>query len=365
MTVRIGIGAQVGVLGGPGTYARELIGALVQEGRHEYVVFTDRPEVFTGLDVRTVHVPLPTPYHQVSWDHWRLPALVAAERVDLYHGTKNLLPWRLAVRAVVTVHDLAVYACPETFAWQQRWHLRLFLPRSVASAARIVADSTHAAEDLRTRFRLTPARVAVVPLGVAPEFRDPPAPEAVEQLRAIHGLGERVVACVGTVQPRKHVERVIGAFVRSGVSRDGWQLAIAGRLRPGYAPPWLTSLPPGVRWLGPLPAHALRTLYGMSAIAVSASEYEGFGLTVCEAMASGCAVIAVANSSIPEVVGDAGVLVPRSDGTLLADALARLVADDGARAALGAAARARAAGFTWQETARRTRLVYEDVLGCA
>ena len=174
-----------------------------------------------------------------------------------------------------------------------------------------------------------------------------------------------MIACVGTVQPRKRVERVIEAFVRAGASTRGWQLAIAGRLRPGYAPPWLTTLPPGACWLGPLPAHALRALYATSAIAVSASEYEGFGLTVCEAMASGCAVIAVANSSIPEVVGDAGVLVARSDPALLADALARLVADGEARAALGAAARAQAAGFTWQETARRTRRVYEDVLGCA
>jgi glycosyltransferase involved in cell wall biosynthesis len=362
--VRIGIGAQVGTLGGPGTYARELVAALALENRHDYVVFTDRPDVFAELAVEAVHVPLPTPYHQLTWDHWRLPALVAAARVALYHGTKNLLPWRLPVPGVVTVHDLAVYACPDTFAWQQRWHLRLLLPRSVGSAARIIADSTHAGDDLRARFGLTAERVSVVPLGVAAAFREPAAAPAVEQLRSVHGLGEHVVACVGTVQPRKRVERVIEAFVRAGAAARGWELAIAGRLRPGYAPAWLAELPPGVRWLGPLPAHALRALYAAAAIAVSASEYEGFGLTVCEAMASGCAVVAVANSSIPEVVGDAGVLVARSDPALLAAALERLVTDADARVALGTAARARAARFTWEETARRTRAVYEEVLGC-
>jgi glycosyltransferase involved in cell wall biosynthesis len=362
--VRIGIGALVGVLGGPATYARELTAALARAGGHEYVVFTDRPEAFAGLGVRAVHVPLPTPYHQATWDHWALPALLAAERIDLYHGTKNVLPWRLPVPAVVTVHDLAVYACPETFAWQQRWHLRLLLPRSVARAARVIADSAHAREDLRRRFGLAAERVTDIPLGVAAAFHAAPAPGAVEQLRALHGLGERLVACVGTVQPRKRVDRVIEAFVRAGLFARGWQLAVAGRLRPGYAPPWLVTPPAGVRWLGPLPEHALRALYAAAEIGVSASEYEGFGLTVCEAMASGCAVVAVANSSIPEVVGEAGVLVARSDPELLAAALARLAAEPETRAALAAAARGRAARFTWEETARRTRTLYDEVLAC-
>ncbi len=354
----------VGVLGGPATYARELTAALARAGGHEYVVFTDQPEAFAGQRVTTVHVPLPTPYHQASWDHWRLPGLLVAHRVDLYHGTKNVLPWRVAVPAVVTIHDLAVYACPDTFAWQQRWHLRLLLPRSVRTARRVIADSAHARADLLARFGAAPALVTTIPLGVGAAFLAPPAAGAVDDLRARHRLGERLVVCVGTVQPRKRVERVIEAFVKTGAAAHGWQLAVAGRLRPGYAPPWLADLPPGVRWLGPLPDDALRALYGMAAIAVSASEYEGFGLTVCEAMASGCAVVAVATSSIPEVVGDAGVLVPRSDATLLAAALARLVAEPDTRAALGAAARARATGFTWEETARRTRAVYEEVLEC-
>jgi len=350
--VRIGIGALVGVLGGPATYARELVAALARAGKHDYVVFTDRPEAFTGLPVATVHVPLATPYHQVSWDHWRLPALLAAERVDLYHGTKNVLPWRLPVPAVVTIHDLAVYACPETFARAQRWHLRLLLPRSAAAAARIIADSQHARRDLLARFGLAPEQVTAIPLGAPAAFRGPARPGAVEELKSRHGLGERLVACVGTVQPRKHVERVIEAFLRSGAAAGGWELVIAGRRRPGYTPPWLTAAPRGVRWLGPLPDEALRALYAAAAIAVSASEYEGFGLTLCEAMASGCAVVAVANSSIPELVADAGVLVARSDADLLAAALTRLVAEPDTRAALGARAAARAATFTWEETAR-------------
>ena len=272
--MRIGVGALVGIVGGPATYARELVAALARLGGHDYVVFTDRPALFAAVDVERVHVPLATTYHQVTWDHARLPGLVAAHGVALYHGTKNVLPWRLGVPGVVTVHDLAVYTCPETFAWPQRLHFRLAVPPSVARAARVIADSEHARQDLVERFGLDPARVPVVPLAMPAAFGTAPPAEAVGDLRAHHGLGERLVACIGTIQPRKRVERVIDAFVRARAAERGWELAIAGRLRPGYAPAWLRALPPGVRWLGPLDDDALRALYAAAEIVMTASEYE-------------------------------------------------------------------------------------------
>src|SRR5207237_4860576 len=168
--VRSRLGAVAGSLGGPASYARQRVRARALAGGHEYVVFTDRPEAFDGLDVEVVHVPLPTPYHQLGWDHVRLPRLLAERRVDLYHGTKNVLPWRLPAAAVVTVHDLAVYACPETFAWPQRLHLRLSVPRSVARAARVIADSGHARGGLIARFALAPERVGAIPPGAVPTW---------------------------------------------------------------------------------------------------------------------------------------------------------------------------------------------------
>jgi glycosyltransferase involved in cell wall biosynthesis len=361
--VRIGIGALVGIVGGPATYARELVAALARLGGHEYVVFPDRPEQFDGVGVACVHVPLASTLHQVTWDHARLPSLLGARGIDLYHGTKNVLPWRLGMPGVVTVHDLAVYACPETFAWPQRLHFRLTVPSSVARAARVITDSRHAQGDLVARFGVDPTRVTVVPLAVPAGLATPPAPHEVAAVRERFGLGPRLIACVGTVQPRKHVERVIEAFTVAGGPARGWELVVAGRLRPGYRPPWLHALPPGVRWLGPLDDASLRALYAAAEVAMSASEYEGFGLTVLEAMASGCATIAPGLTSVPEVAGEAALLVPRSDARLLADALAQVLDDPAARAALAARGRRRAAEFTWEATARGTRRVYEEVAG--
>jgi glycosyltransferase involved in cell wall biosynthesis len=362
--VRIGLGALVGTTGGPATYARELVAALVADGRHEYVVFTDEPDVFGANDVRTVRVPLRTTYHQLSWDHARLPGLVARSGVALYHGTKNVLPWRLGVPGVVTVHDLAVYTHPATFALPQRWHFRLTVPSSVRRAARVIAVSEHTRHDLARCLGVDAARVTVVPNGVAEAYHAVADPARVDAWRARHGLGPALVACVGTVQPRKRVERVIDAFVQTALAARGWQLVLAGRLRPGYRPAWIETRPPGVVWLGEIPAADLPLLYAASAISVSASEYEGFGLTIAEAMASGSATIAVATSSIPEVVGDGALTVERSDAVVLAGALTRLADDPQARAALAARGRARARVFRWIETARRTRAVYDEVLGC-
>lgn len=362
MTMRIGIGAQLGIVGGPATYAAELARALASLGGHEYVVFTDRPDAFAGARVETVHVPLPTTYHQLTWDHVRLPRLLRRHGIALYHGTKGIRPFGCPVPAIVTVHDLAVYAMPETFAWPQRWHFRLCVPPSAARAAGVIAVSAHARGELIARFALAPDRVRVVPNGVAERFRVAPPADEVERVRARLGLGPSVIACVGTVQPRKRIERVIDAFARLDGRACGWELAIAGRLRPGQAPAWTATPPAGVRWLGPLDDETLRALYRIASIVVSASDYEGFGLTLGEGMASGAAVVAVAATSIPEVVGDAGLLVARADPALLAEALGRLVDDAGLRAELGRRGAARAARFTWEASARATRAVYDEVL---
>src|SRR5262249_48599010 len=156
-----------------------------------------------------------------------------------------------------------------TFARPQRWHLRVLVPRAVAMAARVIADSEHARADLLGRFALAPARVTAIPLGVSPSFLALPPAGAIEALRARHGLAGPLVAWVGTVQPRKHVERVVEAFARAGAAAHGWRLAIAGRLRPGHAPPWLDALPPGAHWLGPLADAEVRALYAAAEIVVS------------------------------------------------------------------------------------------------
>ncbi|MCK6555915.1 glycosyltransferase family 4 protein [Candidatus Binatia bacterium] len=357
--MRIGIGAILGTLGGPATYARALVTALAAiDSDHEYVVITDAPDTLgvQAPNVRCAVARLPTPFLQPVWDHLFVPIAVRRHRLDLYHGTKGILPVWTGCPAVVTVHDLAVYRQPETFAWLQRIHLRSHTPLAVRRAARVIADSESAKRDIRERFSVPDERVTVIPLAAAPIFG--PAPCADDaRIAAAMDLPARYVLYAGTIQPRKHVELLVDAF--GGVAHGDTALLIAGRARPGYQPAFLTRPPPGVRYLGPVGDAELAVLYRRADALFSLSGYEGFGLSLLEAMTSGCLVVAGRNSAVPEVVGDGGILLSEFTLPAVREALGRVLAGDPSLAVLRARGLERSRQYSWEATARRTLAVYE------
>ena len=364
--MKVAVGAVAGTLGGPATYAVELVKALVRAFPEDsYVVLTDRPESFDSF-VETRRVPLESAWMQPLWDHLRVPRVLARERFDLYHATKGALPRLAHPPSVVTVHDLASYVMPETFSLAQRIHLRWETPRAVARAAAIVVPSASTAADVERLFPAAVGKLRTIPEAAGANVRPVSAAE-VAAWRARHGLGESsgraLCGYLGTIQPRKNLELLVASFVRAAGDRD-WRLVLAGRLRPGYRPACLQSGDPRVVYIGPLPDEEVALFFGALRCMVSPSAYEGFGLTLIEAMACGCPVVALRNSSLPEVVGDGGVLVDAAEVSALAPAIERLMSDDAAGADMSRKGRARAARFSWREAALRTRTVYEEVAGC-
>jgi glycosyltransferase involved in cell wall biosynthesis len=356
--VRIAIGAIVRTLGGPATYAAELTAALAARRTPgiEYVVLTDGPEAFAGAAVEVERVALPTPYAQVLWDHLRIPVALRRVGADLYHGTKNTLPVLLPCPAVVTIHDLAVYQHPRSFSRLQRWHLRTHTPHAVHVARAVLTVSEHAAADLHARFPAATAKVHVVPNGVSPRFAPVTDAPALAAFRRRYGLGAGpLVAYLGTLQPRKNVELLAAAFGRVAAAVPDAELVLAGRIRPGYRP----ALPHArVRLIGPLAADELPLFYGAAAVLASPSLYEGFGLTLLEAMACGCPVVALGRSAVPEVVGDAAVLLDEASEDALAVALTRVLAEPAFAADLRARGLVRARRFSWELAAEATEAVY-------
>lgn len=363
--LHVAIGAVLGTTGGPATYARELVAAIDALGEEdlELTVLADRPDLLGPLArTRVVEVPLRSPWAQPLWDNLAIPAQLRRLRPDVYHGTKHALPLVGMPRstfAVVTIHDLAVKAEPETFARAQRLQLDVHLRHAARRADRVICVSRHAAEDVERGLGIAAERIRVVHHGISPRFA--PIDDAAERRRIRRRWvpdGAYLVSFVGTAQPRKRVEVAVEAV--DLLRREGMPvvLVVAGRRRPGFEPSWMSSPPPCVRLAGELSDEELVQLYAVSDVMVSPSSFEGFGFTFVEAMACGCPVIGVDATSVPEVVGDGGLLVERPDTPLVARALARLLRDPEERAALAARARARAREFSWESAARRTLEAY-------
>lgn len=357
--MRIGIGAILGVLGGPATYARELVRALAQvDTANVYVVITDAPERLDVVapNVECIRAPLASPFLQPLWDHVWVPYLIRRHGIELYHGTKAMLPLIRMCPEIVTVHDLAVYHQPETFSWLQRLHQRSHTPFAVRRAVRVIADSESGRSDLLRFLKLPESRVAVVPLAAGPQFQSAPSLDddaIAERLR----LPQRYLLYAGTLQPRKNIEMLVDAFVGIQPPTDV-ELVIAGRLRPGYRPAFLTNPPHAVRYLGPVSDAELAVLYRRALALCSPSSYEGFGLSLLEAMTSRCLVIAGRNSSVTELVADGGLLLPELNVGTLRSAIVQALHGGAELEAVRNRALQRAGHYRWEDTARATLAVY-------
>ena len=359
--MRVAIGAVAGTRGGPATYALELVTALVSaHPSTDFTVITDAPDAFEGI-AETRRVPLGTSWRQPLWDHFGAAAVLRRERFDVYHGTKGVLPRFSHTPGVVTIHDLAVRVMPETFSRAQRLHLAVETPHTVRRARAIICVSRHTALDVERYYPKSRGKIEVVLSGASSRLK-PASAEQVAAWRRERGVDGTAVGYVGTLQPRKNLDLLAGAFARAAGERP-WQLLIAGRMRPGYRPSFLDAGDTRIRYLGELPDAELPAFFGALSCMVSPSSYEGFGLTFIEAMTAGCPVGGFANSSIPEVVGDAGLLVAREDETTLADAIERVTTDIRLATKLAQRGVERARMFTWRETARKTHAVYARAAG--
>jgi glycosyltransferase involved in cell wall biosynthesis len=293
------------------------------------------------------------------------PVLVAAGlrrvRPRLYHAVEGGQPLRAALPVVVTVHDLIPLLLPG-YSWRSRL-LRAPGTRLLRRADAVIVPSRATAEDCARHAEVSPERIHVVPHGLSPLYR-PAADEAVAALRHRLGLARPYLLGVGTFEPRKGLPHLVAATraLRHHLDIDlvvaGSQGLFAPAVRSALAP-----LGPHGRDLGFVTGGDLVALYTGAAAFVFPSAYEGFGLPLLEAMGCGTPAVAFHNSSLPEVAGDAAILVRDSDTEALAEALRGLLGDPAEMARRRALGLRQAARFRWSTAASRTVAVYAEVLG--
>ena len=293
-------------------------------------------------------------------------ARVKRERFDLYHEP-NFLAQRFDGPTVVTVHDISWVTHPETHPAERVRAMNKTMPRVVREARLLIADSESTRRDVIRHYSVPPERVRTVLLGVTGEFIPMDAAStraALDRMGLEHGA---YVLAVGTLEPRKNLATAIAAYAALPEALQARHpLAIAGMRGWGdqrLSPQAAALVAQGrIRLVGFVPQEDLPALYAGARVFVYPSLYEGFGLPPLEAMACGAPVIVSNRSSLPEVVGDAGIQVEALDVDALAARLRELLEDEALRARLAAAGHERSKQFTWDRTLDQTLAVYADAL---
>jgi glycosyltransferase involved in cell wall biosynthesis len=372
--VRIGIDARLVYYqrAGIASYILGLLhGLAASDAKDEFLVLRSRRD---REDFR-----LPPNFHRRStwtpchhrFERQALAVELLGTGLDLLHSTDFIPPARLfnQRRSVITVHDLAYLKYPEVLTPASQRYYGQIGP-AVDEADAVIAVSENTKRDLMAFLDAPEEKIVVIPEAPDPIYQPNASPESIADLKRRYSLGDSYFLFVGTIEPKKNLKTLVEAYGQfrrmARASEDLPDLVVVGRKG------WLftdvfdlvnrLSLNDSVRFLGPVPREDLPAFYGGALALTYPSIYEGFGLPILEAMASGTPVVTSNVSSLPEVAGEAAICVdPRSvDG--LAEALHRVWSSPETRGDLKRKGLARARLFSWEKTARQTLDVYDRVV---
>jgi glycosyltransferase involved in cell wall biosynthesis len=367
--VRIGIDARKLHDFGIGTYIRNLLRQLARLDRDTEFVLLCRPEDAASLaSLGNNFRPIAeTAANYSITEQLRIPLAVQREGVTLFHAPHYVLPPLVRCRSVVTIHDCIHLMFPQYLPNKVALaYARASIRMAAKHATRVLTVSESSKRDILRFVDTEPDKIDVIYNAYDQRFGVEPREEDVVRVRERYQLNDEFVLYAGNVKPHKNLERLIEGFDRVRKrGLDHLKLVIIGDEISKY-----TSLRRAVhqhqlhkyvRFLGYLPEETLAVMYRLAAVFVFPSLYEGFGLPPLEAMASGTPVVTSNLSSLPEVAGDAAVLVDPYDPDSIAGGIERVLTDETVRRTLRQKGLARARQFSWEESVRRVRQIYEQV----
>jgi glycosyltransferase involved in cell wall biosynthesis len=352
---------------GIGVYTRSLLLELAKLGGFGYRGLAHRPPreagVLAAAGIESEADPAPL---GVIWQQLKLPKRLDRGDLGLFWSPLMTLPLRCPVPAVATVHDLTSILMPENHRFKVRWSIFPFLRSSLERADRLVAVSKATADDLAFHFPQVAKKIRVIYSGVDPELV-PGTRESIETTREELGAPEGYILYAGTLEPRKNLGAVLDAWEALREDDSGLPpLVLAGPYGWGSRDlvRRIESLAPlGVKVLGHVDRGTLVRVFQAATVFVYPSFYEGFGLPPAEAMACGIPTVVSNVSSLPEVVGDAGLQVEPTDPGELMSALRSLLESPARREELRGRSLERATRFRWERTAAEMEEVFREAIG--
>lgn len=342
------------------------LSAVDPEG--DYTIFLNsRCALPVSTRQKRSHLPTQQPWVRILWEQLLQPPQLVAAGIALLHSPLNVQPLLLPCRGVVTMMDLTFVAYPEGFRAQQRIYHKVFTRLSARRASRLIAISSSTAQDLRRFFAVPEAKTSVILPGVDAAYRPINDKSVLSSFRLRHNLPREFILFVGTLEPRKNLIMLLHAYAQfKRQTNTNHKLVLAGGKGWCYEPIFATveklGLQTDVLFPGFVAEDELPLWYNTADVFVYPSLYEGFGLPPLEAMACGKPVVVADTSSLPEVVGDAGLCIDAHQPEEWAAALRRLCQDADLRCNLSSRGLERARQFSWTKMARQTVQVYRDVL---
>jgi glycosyltransferase involved in cell wall biosynthesis len=367
--VRVGIDARKLHDFGIGTYIRNLLRQLARLDRQTEYVVLSRPSDLGALTLlgENFRPVAETSVNYSLGEQIRIPLALRRERVTLFHAPHYVLPPLVSCPSVVTIHDCIHLMFPQYLPNRlAHAYARMAITLASRRAKRVLTVSESSKRDILRFVDVPPDKIDVIYNAYDERFGVEPREEDVVRVRERYQLHDEFVLYAGNVKPHKNLERLIEAFYlvrKQGL--DHLKLVLIGDEISKYAALRRAvhshQLHKYVRFLGYLPEETLAVMYRLAAVFVFPSLYEGFGLPPLEAMASGTPVVTSNVSSLPEVAGDAAVLIDPYDPHSIADGIQRVLCDETLRRDLRAKGLVRAQQFSWEASVSRVREIYEQV----
>lgn len=354
-------------------YVLELILNLQKKDKeNEYVLFFNKdaaiPVIPKQENVRTFISSFPTKHRllRLFWEHVFLSYEINKENIDIFHGPAFFVPlWKPKdCKYIITVHDITFVKYPKAFTWGTKLYYQFLFPRSLQLADMIITDSESTKKDIINNYNLREEKVKVVYLGISDVFLQQQSKEKIKKVKQKYSLPEKYFLFTGVLSPRKNVETIISAFnlVKKEPKFSDYKLLIVGRKG------WLYEgifkkveslhFNQEVLFIDYISEEDLPVVYSLAEIYLFPSLYEGFGLPILEAMVVGCPVITSNISSMPEVAGDAALLINPLNVEELVDAITKLLENPDLKKKLLEKGYLQAKHFSWEKTAEETKDIY-------